>query len=54
MLPALPASTAPHLFDAYRIIGQQPEARHTIVQGVRVGDGFKPTPLALTVVPTPT
>jgi len=50
-LPALPASSAPHLFDAYRIIGQQPRPGGAIRQGVMVGKGFKPTPLTLTVVP---
>lgn len=50
-LPALPASAAPHLFDAYRIVGQQPTPNSTIVQGVMVGHGFKPTPITLTVVP---
>lgn len=49
-LPALPASSEPHLFDAYRIVGQQPRSGGTIVQGVMVGKGFRPTPLTLTVV----
>lgn len=49
-LPALPASNEPHLFDAYRIVGQQPKPGGTIVQGVMVGRGFRPTPLTLTVV----
>jgi hypothetical protein len=52
-LPALPASTAPHLFDAYRIVGQEPSPQSTIVQGIRVGQGFRPTPLTLTVVTGP-
>ena len=50
-LPALAASNAPHLFDAYRIVRQQPQPGGTISQGVLVGGGFKPTPLTLTVVP---
>lgn len=50
-LPALPASDAPHLFDAYRVVAQQPRPGGTIVQGVMVGRGFRPTPLTLTVVP---
>lgn len=49
ILPALPASSAPDLFDAYRIVGQQPKPGGTIVQGVMVGKGFKPTPLTLSV-----
>jgi beta-lactam-binding protein with PASTA domain len=51
-LPALQASDAPHLFDAYRVAAQQPKPGGTIVQGVMVGHGFKPTPLTLTVVQT--
>ena len=50
-LPALHASNAPHLFAAYRVVAQQPKPGGTIVQGVMVGRGFKPTPLTLTVVP---
>lgn len=49
-LPALPASSAKHLFDAYRVVEQQPKPGMTIGQGVKVGKGFKPTPLTLTVV----
>lgn len=49
-LPALPASDAPHLFDAYRIEAQAPRPGNVIVQGVMVGRGFKPTPLTLRVV----
>lgn len=48
-LPALSSSSAPHLFDAYRVVAQQPKPGGTIVQGVMVGSGFKPTPLTLTV-----
>jgi hypothetical protein len=51
-LPALKASNAPHLFDAYRVTAQQPKPGGTIVQGVMVGRGFKPTPLTLSVVQT--
>jgi hypothetical protein len=49
-LPALPASDAPHLFDAYRIEAQAPTPGNVIVQGVMVGRGFKPTPLTLKLV----
>jgi len=49
-LPALPASRAQHLLDAYRIVAQQPKPGGTIVQGVMIGPGFKPTPLTLIVV----
>jgi beta-lactam-binding protein with PASTA domain len=49
-LPVLQASDAPHLFDAYRVVAQQPKPGGTITQGVMVGQGFKPTPLTLTVV----
>jgi beta-lactam-binding protein with PASTA domain len=49
-LPALPASDAPHLFDAYRIIHQTPEPGQTIVQGVARGHAFRVTPLTLKVV----
>jgi len=49
-LPALPASTAPHMFAAYRIVGQQPKPHHTIGQGVLSGRGYRVTPLTLRVV----
>lgn len=49
-LPTLRASDAPHLFDAYRVVAQQPKPGGTIVQGVMIGHGFKPTPLTLTLV----
>jgi hypothetical protein len=49
-LPALPATNAPHLFDAYRIDGQTPRAGQTIVQGVANGHNFRVTPLTLRVV----
>jgi hypothetical protein len=49
-LPVLEASDARHLFDAYGVVAQQPKPGGTIVQGVMVGHGFKPTPLTLTVV----
>jgi beta-lactam-binding protein with PASTA domain len=49
-LPVLEASDARHLFDAYGVVAQQPKPGDTIVQGVMVGHGFKPTPLTLTVV----
>jgi hypothetical protein len=45
----LHAGNVPHLFDAYRVVTQRPEPGATIAQGVRVGAGFKPTPLVLTV-----
>jgi hypothetical protein len=51
-LPALKASDAPHLFDAYRVTAQRPKPGRTIVQGVMVGRAFKPTPLTLSVVQT--
>ncbi len=50
-LPALPPSTAQHLFDAYRVVSQLPRPGGTIRQGVMVGRGFRPTPLTLTVTP---
>jgi len=50
-LPPITASEAPHLLDAYGIVGQRPRPGGTIVQGVRVGHGFRPTPLTLTVTP---
>jgi hypothetical protein len=53
-LPALPASRAKHLFDAYRIVGQQPKPHHLIGQGVLSGGGYRVTPLTLRVVAKPT
>jgi hypothetical protein len=49
-LRTLRASAASHLFDAYRVVAQQPKPGGSIVQGVMIGRGFKPTPLTLTVV----
>ena len=51
-MPALKASDMPHLLDAYRVTAQQPKPGRTIVQGVMVGRGFKPTPLTLSVATT--
>jgi hypothetical protein len=51
-LPALKASDAQHLFDAYRVAAQQPKPGGPITQGVMVGHGFKPTPLILSVALT--
>jgi hypothetical protein len=48
-LPALASSSAPHLFDAYRVVAQQPRPGGTIRQGVLVGRTYHPTPLTLTV-----
>lgn len=48
-LPALSSSDASHLFDAYRVVAQQPRAGAMILQGQMVGGGFRPTPLTLTV-----
>lgn len=45
----LPASSAPTLFAAYRVTSQSPTPGGTIVQGVMVGKGFRPTPLTLTL-----
>jgi hypothetical protein len=50
-LPPLPASNAPHLLDAYKVVAQRPRPGGTIEQGVMVGRGFRPTPLTLTVTP---
>lgn len=50
-LPPLTSSKAPHLYDGYRVVAQRPKPGETIVQGVMVGRGFRPTPLTLTVVP---
>jgi hypothetical protein len=48
-VPALPSSDVPQLFDAYRVVSQLPKPGGTIVQGVMVGRGFRPTPLTLAV-----
>jgi hypothetical protein len=48
-LPALHAGDATALYDAYSVDAQTPRPGGTIVQGVRVGRGFRPTPLTLTV-----
>jgi beta-lactam-binding protein with PASTA domain len=48
-LPALPASTTPMLFDAYRIVAQHPPAGDTLTQGHTSHGGFAVTPLTLTV-----
>jgi beta-lactam-binding protein with PASTA domain len=50
-LPPITASEAPHLLDAYSIVGQQPRPGDTIAQGVTVAHGFRPTPLTLTLTP---
>jgi hypothetical protein len=50
-LPALPASRAPTLFAAYRVTLQAPRPGKMIVQGIMVGQGFKPTPLRLALQP---
>ena len=50
-LPALSPSTAPDLFAAYRVVGQEPAAGGTIRQGVMTGSGgYRPTPVTLVVV----
>jgi hypothetical protein len=52
-IPQLPTEVAgmqPHLLDAYRIVGQRPGEGQPIRQGVRIRDGFRPTPLTLIVV----
>jgi hypothetical protein len=49
-LPPLDPSTAPHLFDAYRVVGQDPKPGDVLGQGVKSGAGYRPTPLTLTVV----
>jgi hypothetical protein len=48
-VPALHAGDAPHLLDAYVVTAQRPRPGGTIVQGVRAGASFRPTPLTLTV-----
>lgn len=50
-LPTLSSSTAPSLFDAYRVIGQKPAPGGTIGQGHLLGSGgYQVTPLTLSVV----
>ncbi|HEV7564927.1 MAG TPA: hypothetical protein VGO31_03085 [Microbacteriaceae bacterium] len=51
-LPALKASDAPHLFDAYRVTAQHPKPGGTIMQGVMVAHAFKPTPFTFSVAQT--
>ncbi|MDE3191996.1 MAG: PASTA domain-containing protein [Acidobacteriota bacterium] len=48
-IPTLPASSAPTLFAAYRVTSQTPKPGGTIVQGIMIGKGFRPTPLTLTL-----
>jgi hypothetical protein len=48
-VPPLPASDARSFFAAYRVTTQAPRPGKTIVQGVMIGEGFKPTPLTLTL-----
>ena len=53
-IPTLPSptdSTAPHLFEAYRVISQEPNAGATLGLGVREGNGYRVTPLTLNVLP---
>jgi hypothetical protein len=50
-LPALPASNAQTLFAAYRVTSQAPRPGAKIVQGIMIGEGFKPTPLTLALQP---
>lgn len=50
-LPALPASHAQTLFAAYRVTSQAPRPGKVIVQGIMIGEGFKPTPLTLALQP---
>ena len=50
-LPALPASHSQTLFAAYRVTSQAPRAGKMIVQGIMIGEGFKPTPLTLALQP---
>ena len=50
-LPALPASGAQTLFAAYRVTSQAPKPGKMIVQGIMIGEGFKPTPLTLALQP---
>lgn len=50
-VPSLPASDARTFFAAYRVTAQAPRPGNTIVQGIMIGEGFKPTPLTLTVRP---
>ena len=48
-LPALAPSTAPHMFDDYRLTAQAPAPGRMLYQGFFVGRGYHPTPLTLTV-----
>ena len=44
-LPALDAGDAPSFFENFRVIRQQPAPGATLAPGVRVGQGFRPTPI---------
>jgi len=46
-VPPLPPSGRAHLFDNYVVVRQQPAAGARLRQGVRVGRGFRPTPLVV-------
>ena len=50
-LPALRASDAQTLFAAYQVTSQAPRPGKMIVQGITIGEGFKPTPLTLALQP---
>lgn len=50
-IPRLLASSAPTLFASYRVASQIPKPGGTIVQGVMVGNSFRPTPLTITLRP---
>jgi beta-lactam-binding protein with PASTA domain len=50
-LPASPIPEASSLFDAYRVVGQDPKPGASISQGVQSGNSFRVTPLTLTVDP---
>jgi beta-lactam-binding protein with PASTA domain len=50
-LPVLPASHAQTPFAAYRVTSQTPRPGKMIVQGIMIGQGFKPTPLTLALQP---
>jgi hypothetical protein len=39
------------LFAAYRVTSQAPRPGRMIVQGIMIGEGFKPTPLTLALQP---
>ncbi len=49
-LSAVVSGMPPRLLDGYRIVAQRPEPGQMIQQGVRIRDGFRPTPLTLVVV----